>query len=216
MNPRLEHVDVQWTVVALSPSRDLFSTARNHVRANNWSIQSLSVTDMSGDDVTQSGEWPKTTRGAMEITSESERSFFWNADTTPYGTFVTGGLYIGQYTSALSNPNGYLLAMATLSALFWDEKSICIALALEDDFGVDVGPGIIGQYRRDIWRAMALKPEQLLGLDLSFEDPRWIKVIPAALKATPYLSLCDMPEPTRASVLTIEDRLVNYLSGLKK
>lgn len=218
MNTKLEFIDIQWTVVSLLPSPALFAAVRKHAKANDWLIQSWSVTSKSGDEVSQTSRWPTTTLGSMTIEvggSAGSRNLFWSSVATQYGTIVTGGLYIGQYALNLRCFNAYARAMDTLRALFWTEKTLCIVLTLEDDSDVDIGPGIIGLYRRDIWQAMELKSEELSGLEVKFDSLGRVEVMPVDLKETAYLSLCDMSERSRSSVYTVQHRLEEYLQTLQ-
>lgn len=214
MNTKLELIDIQWSIISLLPSPALFAGARNRAKVNDWSIQSWSVTSISGDDVSQTSRWPTTTLGSMTIEtggSDGSRNLFWSAVATHKGTNVTGGLYIGQYATNLLTFNAYVRAMDTLRALFWTEQTLCIVLTLEDDSDVDIGPGIIGRYRRDIWQAMEIKSEELPGLEVKLNSPEWVEAMPVDLRETAYLSLCDMSEQSRSSVYTVQHRLEEYL-----
>lgn len=204
-----EHVDVQWTVVCRASPQEAFRGVLSRAQALGWSFEDLEFKGVDGIGLPVGAAWPSETMGSAKYRKEKDKredySLFWSSYSDGRLCKITGGLYIKQYAGGCAAFEAACdQALDDLRRLFDDDEVLCVVLALEDDEGIDVAPGIAGLYRPSVWREVSKLPLKGVALEAS---EIWVEVRPRTSHATGPQSVFSMAEETTETIRRIQSVL---------
>jgi len=209
-----EHVDVQWTVISSSSIQETLRLMQRNASEMGWLVSKLIARDFEDVILGADKQWPAETLGSATYSKDghSKHSLFWSTYTRCGLSKFTGGLYVNEY--AKSGTGLFWAcnqAFDDIFKLFQGEGVQCVVMVLEDDDGIDVGPGIVGYYRPSLWRRMA--SSVLNGVTIRSISSNWIEVRPSQSLRDGPMSVFTMPGGTRSSVLEIQAELEAEMWG---
>lgn len=204
-----ENTDVQWTVICRSSLQKALGDVLDHARTLGWSFEDLEIKDLDGTTLPTGDAWPSETLGSAKYRREKDGrdtySLFWSAYSDGRLCKITGGLYIKQYADDhAAFETACHQALDDLRRLFDGDEVLCIVLSLEDDEGIDVGPGIVGSYRPSVWRAVSETPLEGITLEAS---EKWVEVRPRTAQDAGPKSVFAMAEETTETIQRIQSVL---------
>ncbi|WP_434420804.1 hypothetical protein [Nannocystis pusilla] len=171
----LQDVDLHCTIVSRAPFAGLMRSLLARASAAGWSISSLEMRDEEDEPIVGDLAGHARTRGSFDYATPTQvRRVFWSS--SPRGTCCeySGGVYIRQFAAIDEDlATACERAIAEMMTLFGGPETLCVALGWEDDHAIDVGPGIVGVYRRTLGLQGGV---EVPGARIEERDDEWVEV----------------------------------------
>ncbi|WAS94348.1 hypothetical protein [Nannocystis punicea] len=169
----LGDVDVHCTVVSRASFAELMRSVHERASAVGWPISSLAVHDEEDEPIVGDLAGRTRTRGRFDYGPQARR-VFWICE--PRGTCCQffGGVFIREFAEAGEDlALACARAMDDMMVLFGGPETLCVVLGWEDDPAIDVGPGLVGVYRRTLGVEVGVAD---LAVTVRGRDSAWIEV----------------------------------------
>ncbi|MFZ6180080.1 hypothetical protein [Nannocystis pusilla] len=170
----LHYVDLHCTVVSRAPFAEVMRSVLERASKAGWPISSLAVRDEEDEPIVGDLAGHTRTRGCFDYGTQARR-VFWICEPRGRCCQLFGGVYIRQFAASGEDlAVACARAMDDMMVLFGGSATLCVVLGWEDGVELDVGPGIVGVYRRALWFDAGVVTDP--AVTVVARDTEWVEV----------------------------------------